>query len=87
MIKHDRFLILLGAAMLSGCASSGFVSSWKAPDATPLEFRGAKVAAVVMMKRRRAAARGGGHAGEGDHGPRRTGCPDVHAVAEHQPFR
>jgi hypothetical protein len=50
MIKHDRFLILLGATMLSGCASSGFVSSWKAPDATPLEFRGAKVAAVVMMK-------------------------------------
>jgi hypothetical protein len=50
MIKHDRFLILLGVAMLSGCASSGFVSSWKAIDATPLEFRGAKVAAMVMMR-------------------------------------
>jgi hypothetical protein len=49
MLKNDGFLIVLVVAMLAGCASGGFVSSWKAPDATPLEFRGARVAAVVMM--------------------------------------
>jgi hypothetical protein len=39
------------ALSLSACASnSRFVSSWKAPDATPLEFRGSKVVAVVMME-------------------------------------
>jgi hypothetical protein len=57
MTKRDRLLLILAVAILSGCASSGFVSSWKAPDAAPLEFRGAKVAAVVMMK---------------DEGPRRA---------------
>jgi hypothetical protein len=36
-------------AGLAACASSGFVSSWRAPDATPLQVSGAKVAAVVMM--------------------------------------
>jgi hypothetical protein len=42
---------LLMSALLVGCASSeGFVSSWKAPDAAPLQLGGAKVAAVVMMK-------------------------------------
>jgi hypothetical protein len=41
----------LGAVVvLSACASSGFVSSWQAPDATPLQVAGSKVAAVVMMK-------------------------------------
>jgi hypothetical protein len=39
------------AISFSACASnSRFVSSWKAPDATPLDFRGAKVVAVVMMQ-------------------------------------
>ncbi len=43
--------LLMSAALLAGCASSdGFVSSWKAPDATALQLRGAKVAAVVMVK-------------------------------------
>jgi hypothetical protein len=38
------------AMCLSACASSaGFVATWKAPDAQPLELRGTKVAAVVMM--------------------------------------
>jgi hypothetical protein len=37
-------------ALLAACASSDFVSSWKAPDATPLQINGAKVAAMVMMK-------------------------------------
>jgi len=42
---------LMSALLLAGCASSeGFVSSWRAPDAAPLQLRGAKVAAVVMIK-------------------------------------
>jgi hypothetical protein len=36
--------------MLSACATTGFVSTWKAPDATPLQLSGAKVAAVVMIR-------------------------------------
>jgi hypothetical protein len=45
-----RSLVLLVAtAMLPACASSGFVSTWKAPDAQPLQLSGAKVAAVVMV--------------------------------------
>lgn len=51
MIPVARFAIVLtGCVTLFACASSPFVSSWKAPDATPLELRGSKVAAVVMMK-------------------------------------
>ena len=51
MIKVARFAIVLtGCLTLFACASDPFISSWKAPDATPLEFRGSKVAAVVMMK-------------------------------------
>jgi hypothetical protein len=49
MILLRRILAPLAALMLSACAS-GFVSSWKAPDAQPLQLSGAKVAAVVMMK-------------------------------------
>jgi hypothetical protein len=42
---------MLGAlALLNACATSDFVSSWKAPDATPLQVSGSKVAAIVMMK-------------------------------------
>jgi hypothetical protein len=51
MIPVARFAIVLtGCLALFACASDPFVSSWKAPDATPLEFKGSKVAAVVMMK-------------------------------------
>ncbi|HEU4618762.1 MAG TPA: hypothetical protein VFV10_12035 [Gammaproteobacteria bacterium] len=45
-----RFAAAAAAAGLSACASSGFVSSWQAPDAEPLQVQGAKVAAVVMMQ-------------------------------------
>lgn len=38
-------IVLLGA-----CAPNPFVSSWRAPDAQPLQLDGARVAAVVMMK-------------------------------------
>jgi hypothetical protein len=40
---------VLLAVVLSACASNEFVSSWKAPDAQPLQLQGAKVAAVVMV--------------------------------------
>jgi hypothetical protein len=33
----------------AGCASSAFVSSWRAPDAEPLQIEGAKVAVVAMI--------------------------------------
>ena len=44
------FLLIPGVLALSACASSGFVSTWKAPDAAPLQLRGAKVGAVVMTQ-------------------------------------
>jgi hypothetical protein len=40
---------ILASVMLSACATTGFVSTWKAPDAQPLQLSGAKVAAVVMI--------------------------------------
>jgi hypothetical protein len=39
---------LCAVVALSGCASAGLLSSWKAPDAEPFRMRGAKVATVVM---------------------------------------
>lgn len=42
--------MLSNIVLLCSCASGEFVSSWKAPDAEPLQLRGSKVAAVVMMK-------------------------------------
>ena len=41
---------LMAVLALSACASTSFVSSWKAPDATPLQMKGEKVAAVVMLQ-------------------------------------
>ena len=38
------------AGCLAACATTGFVSTWKAPDALPLKPEGSKVAAVVMNK-------------------------------------
>jgi hypothetical protein len=37
------------AAILTACSSAPFVSTWRAPDAQPLDVRGSKVAAVVMV--------------------------------------
>lgn len=42
--------LLLLVALLGACSSSEIMSSWKAPDAEPLQLRGAKVAAVVMIQ-------------------------------------
>jgi hypothetical protein len=41
---------LLGASSLVACVSSPFDTSWRAPDATPLQVEGAKVAAIAMME-------------------------------------
>ena len=43
-------LAVTAAVALTGCASSPWVSTWRAPDATPLETQGARVAAVVMIQ-------------------------------------
>ncbi len=40
---------ILASVMLSACATTSFVSTWKAPDAKALQLSGAKVAAVVMI--------------------------------------
>jgi hypothetical protein len=42
-------LAAVAALGYGGCASTPFVSSWRAPDAEPLQIEGAKVAAVAMM--------------------------------------
>lgn len=49
MTQLKNLLLFATALALCACAST-FVSSWKAPDAQPLEVRGSKVAAVVMME-------------------------------------
>ena len=41
---------ILASVMLSACATTSFVSTWKAPDAKALQLSGAKVAAVVMIQ-------------------------------------
>ena len=49
-MKMIRPIVLFAAAaLLAACASTGFESTWKAPDAQPLQLKGAKVAAVVMV--------------------------------------
>jgi len=43
-------IVVIGTVSLVACASTGLVSSWKAPDAQPLKGEGSKVAVVVMTK-------------------------------------
>jgi hypothetical protein len=43
-------LAFLAALAMSACASTQFASSWKAPGAGPLNFKGKKVAALIMSK-------------------------------------
>jgi hypothetical protein len=51
MIKAMRLLALLSSVLLSACAStSNFSTTWKAPDAMPLEFKSQKVVAIVLIK-------------------------------------
>jgi hypothetical protein len=42
--------VFVTVVSVSACASTGLVSSWKAPDAQPLTGEGRKVACVVMAK-------------------------------------
>jgi hypothetical protein len=49
MTAYTRLLTLFGAVLLSSCAST-FSTTWKAPEATPLGFRGQKVVAAVLLK-------------------------------------
>jgi len=42
--------VLAGAASLASCATTTFVSTWKAPDAQSLKGEGNKVLCVVMAK-------------------------------------
>jgi hypothetical protein len=42
--------LLPGLLLLAACSSNEALTSWKAPDAEPLQLRGAKVAAVVMVQ-------------------------------------
>ena len=52
-----RVVGLAAAAALgcAGCASTPFVSSWRAPDAEPLQIEGSRVAAVAMIDQGRIA--------------------------------
>jgi hypothetical protein len=52
MTAHARpVTVLLGVLFLSACTStSTFTTTWKSPDATPLGFKGQKVAAAVVAK-------------------------------------
>jgi hypothetical protein len=43
-------IAVLAAASALGCTSTTFQSSWKAPGAGPLNFKGKKVAALVISK-------------------------------------
>jgi hypothetical protein len=49
-MRHDIKIVLLGAAAIAStaCASTRFNSTWKAPDAQPLNFAGQKVAALII---------------------------------------
>ena len=49
MVAIGRITMLVGIVMLSACVST-FNHTWKDPAATPLEFKGEKVAAVVLVK-------------------------------------
>ncbi len=51
MIARTNLLPLLCAVLLSGCASSSaFTTTWKAPEATALGFKGQKVVAAVLIE-------------------------------------
>jgi hypothetical protein len=48
-MRHVKMAFVGAAALaLGACASTTFQSSWRAPDAGPLNFKGLKVAALVI---------------------------------------
>jgi len=51
MSRATRYgLVLAAAAAATACASTSFHSTWKAPGAGPLNFKGRKVAALIVSK-------------------------------------
>lgn len=51
MMTYPRALLIVGALITtSACASTSFNSTWKAPDAQPVELAGQKVVAFVLTK-------------------------------------
>jgi hypothetical protein len=48
-MRMRTFGLAATLGLVSACASTPFVSSWRAPDAEPLQIQGAKVAAVAMI--------------------------------------
>jgi hypothetical protein len=50
MTPFRLFACAAATVMLAACASSPFDTTWRAPDASPLQVRGAKVAAIAMME-------------------------------------
>jgi len=47
MLETGRIALAAAAFALSGCATTTFQSTWKAPDAGPLDFAGEKVVAII----------------------------------------
>ena len=48
---RSRLAVLVGSALVvTACASTQYNSTWKAPGAAPLSFKGRKVAALVISK-------------------------------------
>lgn len=51
MMTYARASLIVGALITtSACASTSFNSTWKAPDAQPVELAGQKVVAFVLTK-------------------------------------
>src|SRR5262245_22374767 len=49
-MSGPRLWLICLITLVSSCASTRFVSSWKAPDATALQVKGSRVGAVVMIR-------------------------------------
>lgn len=50
MMSSRLLAAVVAAGSLAACASSPFDTSWTAPNATPLQIEGAKVAAIAMIE-------------------------------------
>ena len=46
--RFNQALALLGVSTLVACATTGFSSTWRNPEAQPLRVEGSRVAALVM---------------------------------------
>jgi len=48
--RSNLALALLGLSSLVACATTGFSSTWRNPEAQPLRVEGSRVAALVMLE-------------------------------------